>query len=93
VHADKQCATSETVPTSPGEKVEHRAPNPNFPDQQVQIGEAVPKPFQMTLKRLLADNSDVFAWTSSDIMGVPRELSEHQLNVSKTMTPVAQKKG
>jgi hypothetical protein len=26
------------------------------------------------------------------MIGVPRELSEHQLNVSKTITPVAQKK-
>jgi hypothetical protein len=44
------------------------------------------------LKKLLIDNADVFAWTPSDMVGVPRKLSEHRLNVSNTMTPVAQKR-
>jgi hypothetical protein len=46
----------------------------------------------MKLKKLFADNKDVFAWQPSDVVGVLRELSEHRLNVSKTMTPVAQEK-
>jgi hypothetical protein len=50
VYANKQCAASETVPVSPDEKVELWAPNPNFPDQQVRIGEVVPEPFRATLK-------------------------------------------
>jgi hypothetical protein len=92
VYADKQCAASETIPVSPDEKVELWAPNPNHSDQQVQIGEAVSEPFQGKLKKLLANNSDVFAWTPFDMAGVPHELSKHRLNVSKTMTLVAQKR-
>jgi hypothetical protein len=92
VYADKQCAATEAVRVIPDEKVELWAPNPNFLNQEVQIGEAVPEPFRSNLKKLLASNSDVFAWTPSDMVGVPRELSEHRLNVSKTMTPVAQKR-
>jgi hypothetical protein len=68
------------------------APYHQFPDQHVQIGKSVPEPFRSSLKQVLKDNADVFAWTPSDMVGVPRELSEHRLNVSKTKTPVAQKK-
>jgi hypothetical protein len=91
-YADKQCATSETVPVNSDEKVELLAPNANFPNQQVQIGEAVSEPFRTALKKLLTDNLDVFTSTPSNMVGVPRELSEHRLNVSKEMTPVAQKR-
>jgi hypothetical protein len=92
IYADKQCAASEVASANPGEKVELFAPNSGFPDQHVQIGEAVPEPFRSSLKKLLTTNTDVFAWTPSDMVGVPRELSEHRLNVSKTMTPVAHKR-
>jgi hypothetical protein len=34
------------------------------------------------------ENADIFAWTPSDMSGVPRELAEHFLDVSKTAKPV-----
>jgi hypothetical protein len=58
----------------------------------VQIREAVPEPFRTKLKKLLTDNNDIFAWPPSDMVGVPHKLSEHRLNVSKTITLVALKK-
>jgi hypothetical protein len=33
---------------------------------------------------VIGDNPDIFAWTPSDMPGVPRELAEHSLDVSKT---------
>jgi hypothetical protein len=43
------------------------------------------------LTSFLRDNADIFAWTLSDMPGVPRELVEHSLDVSKTAKPVKQK--
>jgi hypothetical protein len=33
----------------------------------------------------------VFAWRPTDMLGVPRHLIEHSLNVSKTARPIKQK--
>ncbi|XP_020547166.1 uncharacterized protein LOC110011435 [Sesamum indicum] len=41
---------------------------------------------------LLRKNADVFAWSSSDFVGVAPELILHRLNVDPTMRPVQQKK-
>jgi hypothetical protein len=37
------------------------------------------------------DNTNIFAWSPSDMPGVPRELAEHTLEVSKTARPIKQK--
>jgi len=37
------------------------------------------------------DNVSVFAWKPADMPGVPRNLIEHSLNVSKTARPIKQK--
>jgi hypothetical protein len=37
------------------------------------------------------DNADIFAWSPSDMPGVPRELAEHALEVNKTARPIKQK--
>ena len=39
----------------------------------------------------LRRNIDVFAWKPIDMLGVPRELVEHSLNVSLTDEPIKQK--
>jgi hypothetical protein len=36
----------------------------------------------------LRDNVDIFARTPSDMSGVPRELAEYSMDVSKTTKPV-----
>ncbi|GJV47245.1 reverse transcriptase domain-containing protein [Tanacetum coccineum] len=35
---------------------------------------------------------DIFAWTPTDMTGVPRQIAEHRLNVRKGCQPVRQKK-
>jgi hypothetical protein len=37
------------------------------------------------------DNAYIFAWSPSDMPGVPRELAEHALEVNKTARPIKQK--
>jgi putative transposase len=43
------------------------------------------------LTSFLRGNSDIFAWTSSDMPDVPKEMPEHALEVSKTTRPIKQK--
>ena len=39
----------------------------------------------------MRNNQDVFAWSKSDMIGVPRDLIEHALNVDARVTPRKQK--
>jgi hypothetical protein len=43
------------------------------------------------LTNFLRDSTDIFAWSPSDMPGVPRELAEHTLEVNKTARPIMQK--
>jgi hypothetical protein len=46
---------------------------------------------ELALTSFLRDNADIFAWSPSDMPGVPRELAEHRLEVNKTAQPIKQK--
>jgi hypothetical protein len=61
------------------------------PAKMVVICDNVREKLELTLTSFLQDNADIFAWTPSDMLGVPRELAEHSLGVSKTAKPVKQK--
>jgi hypothetical protein len=43
------------------------------------------------LVSFLRENINVFAWKPADMPGVPRELIEHSLDVSKIAKPIKQK--
>ncbi|GJT05336.1 reverse transcriptase domain-containing protein [Tanacetum coccineum] len=66
--------------------------NPTFPDQLVVIGGVLSEECKSQLKHLLKENMEVFAWEPSDIVGVPRRLIEHTLNVNTSVEPVCQKR-
>jgi hypothetical protein len=36
---------------------------------------------EAALTEFLRSNADVFAWKPSDMLGIPREISEHRLNI------------
>jgi hypothetical protein len=42
------------------------------------------------LVKLLKENRDIFAWKSTNIPGVPRELIEHKLHVDPYAMPIKQ---
>jgi hypothetical protein len=80
--------------------VEKISINPLFPDQQITIGAQIPSELKFRVKKLLQANTDVFAWESGDMTGIPRTLmiegkpfiTEHRLNEHKHIIPVAQKR-
>jgi hypothetical protein len=43
---------------------------------------------ELALTSSLRDNADIFAWSPSDMLGVPMELAEHRLEVNMTARPI-----
>ncbi|XP_021985818.1 uncharacterized protein LOC110882015 [Helianthus annuus] len=76
----------------PSTLTEEWAIHPHFPEQKIAIGAQLPKQTKKKLWKLLSNSLDVFAWQTSDMVGVPRCLAEHKLNVSHSIKPVAQRK-
>jgi hypothetical protein len=54
------------------------------PTKTMVIGDNLWEKWELTLTSFLRDNADIFAWTPSDMPGVPRALAEHSLDVRKT---------
>jgi hypothetical protein len=59
--------------------------------KEVVIGADLDPQYELALTSFLRDNTDIFAWSPSDMPGVPRELAEHRLEVNKTARPIKQK--
>jgi hypothetical protein len=59
--------------------------------KEIIIGANLDPKYELTLTSFLRDNADIFAWSSSDMPGVPRELAKHTLEVNKTARPTKQK--
>ncbi|GKC62735.1 reverse transcriptase domain-containing protein, partial [Tanacetum coccineum] len=66
--------------------------NPEHPEQTVMIGSNLTEKTRGKLCNLLQRSLDIFAWTPTDMTGVPRHIAEHRLNVRKGCQPVRQKK-
>ncbi|GJV15170.1 reverse transcriptase domain-containing protein [Tanacetum coccineum] len=66
--------------------------NPEYPEQTVMIGSDLTEKTRSKLCNLLQRSLDIFAWTPTDMTGVPRQIAEHKLNVRKGCQPVRQKK-
>jgi hypothetical protein len=47
------------------------------PAKTVIIGDNLGEKQELAFTSFLRDNADIFAWTPSDMPGVPRELAEH----------------
>ena len=45
----------------------------------------------MVLVDFLRANADIFAWSPSDMPGIPREVAEHSLDVRPNSKPVKQR--
>ncbi|GJS14124.1 hypothetical protein Tco_0408596 [Tanacetum coccineum] len=62
--------------------------HPNFPDQEVAIGETISVKGRTKLCSLLKENLDIFAWQLADITGVPRSVAKDRLNIREGYPPV-----
>jgi hypothetical protein len=65
--------------------------DPRVPDRIVCIGTEASQQEQAELLSFLDKNSDVFAWSTSDLVGVSRDVIENQLQVSPNARPKKQK--
>ena len=45
----------------------------------------------MVLVDFLRANADIFAWSPSDMPGIPREVAEHSLDILSNSKPVKQR--
>ncbi|GJW06734.1 reverse transcriptase domain-containing protein [Tanacetum coccineum] len=74
--------------------------NDKFPEQTVTIGKQLPEHFKERLRDLLRSNADVFAWTHTDMMMIPRTImiegkpfkTEHELDEYNHIKPIKQKR-
>jgi hypothetical protein len=65
--------------------------DPRVPDKIVCIGVEASQEEQMKLLSFLDKNSDAFAWSTLDLVGVSREVIEHRLQVSPSARPKKEK--
>jgi hypothetical protein len=61
------------------------------PDKVVSIGTDMSPREQTELMQFLDKNSDVFAWSTFDLVGVSKEVIEHKLQVNLCAKPKKQK--
>ncbi|GJR76324.1 hypothetical protein Tco_0088689 [Tanacetum coccineum] len=66
--------------------------NPEHPEQIVMIDSNLTEKARVRLCNLLQRSLDVFAWTPTNMTGVPRHIAEHRLNVREGCQPIRQKK-
>jgi hypothetical protein len=65
--------------------------DPRVSDKTVCINTEANQQDQAELLSFLDKNSDVFAWSTSDLVGVNRDVIEHRLQVSLNAKPKKQK--
>ncbi|MFS8007463.1 putative nucleotidyltransferase, Ribonuclease H [Helianthus anomalus] len=98
IYASKEVlATDEIRPAkankpAPRTEAEKWVLNNAYPEQTVTLGPAMSDLTRAAHKKLLHENIDVFAWTPADMVGVPRHIAEHRLNVSEDAKPVVHAK-
>ena len=54
----------------------------DVPDRMVIIEKGLKEAEEARLIQFLLNNQDVFAWSSSDLQGISREVIEHELRVN-----------
>ena len=64
--------------------------HPTDPKKTTSIGAHQNPTIDATLREFLRENWDIFAWHPSDMLGIPRRLAEHSLNILKGFKPVKQ---
>nr|GFB05227.1 reverse transcriptase domain-containing protein [Tanacetum cinerariifolium] len=95
-HKDKRPDFRDTSSVTLGEKKARPARltvplHPNFPDQEVVVGGSLSDKGRTELCSFLK-KIDIFSWQPSDMIGVPRSVAEHRLNLREGCPPVRQKK-
>ena len=66
--------------------------DPKDPNKVLNVGSQLSLQVRKKLILFLKDNLDVFAWSHSDMCGIPLEYAVHTLNIDPAITPVKQKR-
>lgn len=66
--------------------------DPKDPNKVLNVGSQLSLQVRKKLILFLKDNLDVFAWSHSDMCGIPPEYAVHTRNIDPTITPVKQKR-
>ena len=101
VHAIETTETEDTEATAVGESQEPEGVSPvertkkvplceDVPDRMVTIGRGLEEAEEARLIKFLRNNQDAFAWSSSDLRGISRDVMEHTLKVEPKAKPVKQ---
>jgi hypothetical protein len=61
--------------------------DPRLPDRDICLGTEIGPEEQAELLAFLNKNSDIFTWSTSDLIGVSREIIEHKLQVDPNVKP------
>ncbi|GKU89192.1 hypothetical protein SLEP1_g3360 [Rubroshorea leprosula] len=77
---------------APVEDVEEVPINDRDLSRKTQIGTRLNPEERAELIAFLRANNDVFAWTSTDMPGIPNSVSQHKLSTNPLKKPVAQKR-
>ena len=64
--------------------------HPTDPKKTSSIGAQLDPTVDAALREFLREKWDIFAWRPSDMLGIPRRLAEHILNILKGYKPVKQ---
>ena len=62
------------------------------PDRKVYVGAELDPEVKAKIISFLKDNSDCFAWSHADMVGIDPKIAMHKLNVDPKYRPVKQKK-
>ncbi|XP_074336456.1 uncharacterized protein LOC141673602 [Apium graveolens] len=63
-----------------------------FSDKTVKVGKDLSTQIKDELTRLLQEFSDIFAWSPSDMPGIPTDVARHSLHVDRQKNHVKQKR-
>ncbi|GKV49152.1 hypothetical protein SLEP1_g55918 [Rubroshorea leprosula] len=76
---------------TPVEDVEEVLVDDRDPSRKMQIETRLNPEERAELIAFLRANNDVFAWTSADMPGIPKSVTQHKLSINPLKKPVAQK--
>ena len=62
------------------------------PEKTVQIGARLNADLKKKLISFLQQNTDMFSWSASYMLGIPADVITHELNTNPKHKPVKQKK-
>ncbi|CAL2255449.1 unnamed protein product [Prunus armeniaca] len=70
------------------EDLEQVAPLPEFPDRLLQINTQLTPAVCQELIRFSKENTDIFAWSHEDMLGISPDVITHRLSIYPQYRPV-----